>query len=564
MSVGNEVMEIQLDKSPTTLISGKNGVGKSSIIVDSIMYALYGKAYRNINKPNLINSITRRNMLVELEFDIGKKKYKVRRGEAPGVFEIYENGKLIRQDARALDYQKQFEKNILKINERSCRQLIILGAANYVPFMQLPLAARRGIIEDLLDIQVFSVMSALAKEKVASLGNELQIVEGELRNLQASYETLQNQSERKKDQDKEFLQQQKEQIAEIDKRIKELDKLRQSALRKKESTLAKFDLRLEAKFKKQQQDIKHVLTKYEMTTEKIDKEIEFFENNESCPTCQQPITTEFKNSRLCSHKKKKSDIVAAGEKLTENLEKLRHELDKIATISYQVGEFERLAQSYGREIELETHKKDEIFRLAKKYEERVASDNKELIKEVKTKLKSAARRKEALIKEREIAQTCVLLLKDDGIKSSIIKKYIPVINAQVNKYLEEMEFFCDFEFDENFKEQIRARGRDEFGYNSFSQGEKARLDLSLLLTFRDIAKMRNAVSTNLLIMDEVTDSSLDELGVTGMLNILGQIDKCNIFLVSHKNDLYDKMYSHIEFEKVKGFTKIKQSIQGSH
>ena len=556
LSTGSQFIEVKLDKSPTTVIIGENGAGKSTIL-DAICFALFGKPFRPINKPQLINSINQKQMLVEIEFSIGSKHYKITRGAKPNIFEIHLNNELLNQDAAARDYQKYLEEHVLKLNFKSFTQIVILGSASFTPFMQLSAATRREVIEDLLDIKIFSVMNDVLKvkyneikDKIVSAENEIEIGKTKVKLQQEYIKTLEEDKQRKVD--------------DVQKRISEstaeISKLTASVTSEKEKATGLESNILDAKEKRNKRSsMEDILRKLTDKIKVQERHISFYEQHDICPTCNQGLDEEHKHTTIDAHNDKIEEVQKAIAALTKELEAIETRLDEIAAIE------EKILECKENIVELNTKIIAEQNYVKKLQEEiKTSSENSHSLEEERGKLKTLAKsivelsnKKSSLAEERYYLDVAGILLKDTGIKTKIIKQYLPVINKLVNKYLQAMDFFVHFELDESFNETIKSRYRDEFSYASFSEGEKQRIDLALLFAWRTIAKMKNSVSTNLLILDEVFDSSLDINGtdfVMTLLNTLG--DDSNVFVISHKDALFDKFRSVIRFEKQNNFSQI--------
>jgi DNA repair exonuclease SbcCD ATPase subunit len=557
LSTGNQFIEIVLNKYNSTLLIGENAAGKSTIL-DAICFVLFGKAFRNINKPQLINSINQKNCLVEIEFSIGKRKYKIIRGMKPGIFEIYQDNNLLSQEAANKDYQNYLEHKILKLNFKSFTQIVILGSASFTPFMQLAQGTRREVIEDILDIQIFSVMNNVLKIRIQNnkeaskdIINLLEIGKQKTK-LQHQY-LLQLEEDTKKRKENIKIQ--------IDETNLEIE---QSQLYINQYTKQYNDLNHQVKNDVQLQNKKtEFITLYKTLQNKIttiDKEMEFYGNNDFCPTCAQEITNDLKITTIHKHTNKKDEIEKALKKLYKQIQKLEIQYNEI---SEQKRKLISIQQNITEENSKIIAQQNYIKKLNKESSEIVESQ--ENIESVKETLRLMAKEviknteeKSKLNEEAFYLDAAATLLKDTGIKTKIIKQYLPVINKLVNKYLSVMDFFVSFELDEAFNEVIKSRHRDEFSYSSFSEGEKQRIDLALLFTWRTIAKMKNSVSTNLLLLDEVFDSSLDNNGtecVMSLLNTLG--DDANVFVISHKGDQLQDKFSHvIKFAKHQNFSRI--------
>lgn len=560
LSTGNDWTEIQLDRSASTLILGDNGSGKSTMI-DAITYALYGKPYRNINKPQLVNSITGKGLLVELEFNIGSKKYLIRRGMKYNVFEVFCNGVMLNQNAAAKEYQDHLERNIIKMSHKSFCQVVVLGTANFTPFMQLAAYHRREVIEDMLDLQVFAKMLNLLKEQIGQTKTditdnayELKLIAEKIRMYKENLSSIQQNNQ-------DLAKARMVQLQEILGELKELEAERISVNSKiDELDVSEYDA-LYAKRKKFQQGIDDLIRKQQVHQEHID----FFHDNDTCPTCTQAIDEDFKADYVTNRVNKIKTLADGIEEAQAILFKMDTKLESLDLIRSEISGLERQAHSLDIKIHaLNRSRKsyqDEIRELETKSNKTSDADSAGLIALLDEQKKLQVKREE-LLKLKQTQDHASMMLKDGGIKTKIIKQYIPIINKLVNKYLSAMDFFVNFELNEKFEEVIKSRHRDEFSYNSFSEGEKARLDLALLLTWRALAKLRNSASTNLLILDEVFDGSLDVSGSDDLLNILtsdiaGPQPFDNIFVISHKSDnLYDKFHSAIRFTKTKNFSKM--------
>lgn len=557
LSSGNLFTEIILDKSKSTLVVGENGAGKSTIL-DALSFALYGKAFRNINKPQLINSITGKNCVVECEFDVGGKQYLIRRGMKPYFFEIFQNNKLINQDSRITEYQDVLEKSILKLTHKSFSQIVVLGSANFIPFMQLSPYVRREVIEDLLDIQIFSTMNSLLKSKIDENKSDITTVENSIMLLENQIEIQKKHVNSIKQNNDDIVDKKRQSIQTIQSYIQEtsielvtlkeeLDRYIESVvdekqIQKKLSKSLEFDKQIDDKLK---------------TTK---KELKFYQDNDNCPTCHQALEDEFKKKKI---EKKNSQI----DKLVDGSNKIEQEIANINSRINEIKKTQKHIDHINKQISTLNNKifswNESVTLLNSEIESvrnntKIIDGTKDEIKKLKDKLKSEMKFKEQLYDKRNIINISGYLLKDNGVKTRIIKQYVPIMNKLINKYLSALDFFIQFELNEKFEETIKSRYRDEFSYNSFSEGEKMRVDLALLFTWRSIAKMRNSASTNLLIMDEVFDSSLDNNGTEEFMKILENLTSdVNVFVISHKADgLYDKFHSVIKFKKEKNFSKM--------
>ena len=557
LSSGNVFTQIDLDRSKTTLIIGDNGAGKSTML-DALTFGLFGKPFRNVNKPQLVNSVNEREAVVEVEFYVGKKHILVRRGIKPNFFEIETDGTQLQQNANVRDFQEFLEKNVLKLNYKSFTQIVILGNSSFVPFMQLRAADRRDIIEDLLDIQIFSSMNNILKSY--AIDNKIKIDENKL-----ARDLLENKIDLKENYILQLKRKTKTLITKYEKDIKK-------SLDEKDSRIKQIDEinKSVEEFLNEVSDAKQVNDKHDKLTEyqrsilrNVDSEqknISFFESNDDCPTCKQNIDHAFKHKEIIQKQKKIEEFKSAVDKIDEELDETRNRLSAIQSIQENIQNHQTTIQSINNGISV-------IDQYVKKQQENInhleqdtgdINDERKKLKEYGKEFKEIEVQTEELIEEKFIHETARNILKDEGIKSRIIKQYLPIMNKLINKYLTQMNFFVSFNLDENFNEEIKSRYRDDFTYDSFSEGEKMRIDLSLLFTWRTVAKLKNSVNTNLLILDEVFDSSLDGDGTDEFMKIVNeQGTTTNVFVISHKGDtLYDKFRVHMKFEKRKNFSVI--------
>ena len=556
LSTGNNFTEIELDRNSTTLIIGENGAGKSTIL-DALCFGLFGKAFRNISKPLLVNSVNGSSTIVEIEFTIGTKKFLVRRGIKPNILEIYVDGKMYNQDANARDYQKHLEQQILKLNYRSFTQVVILGSSTFVPFMQLNKKYRREVVEEILDIQIFSLMNFILKSELKTLSQDIREVEYE-KSLYEEKIALQEKyiKEIKKNKDKilkekvELLSGNEEEIfmrqGENDLLNQDIDELVNSIVDK-----TKMDEKLS-----KLNDIKSTLVEKHKNHSTM---IAFFDNNDDCPTCDQHIDEQFKKQMISKKKKSANDLMTGLNELETELISTKDRLTGIKDIAKTIREKEvHIAKNKSSVDQLEkfnTNLQNEMNELSEESGVTKLDNNK--LEELKSKLKGIDNSRSKLKEEHIYSDAARNMLQDSGIKTKIIKQYLPVMNKLINTYLTSMEFYVNFTLDENFEETIKSRYRDEFTYASFSEGEKMRIDLALLFTWRAVAKMKNSTNTNLLILDEIFDSSLDSTGTDEFLKILNTLGDENVFVISHKQDmLVDKFRSTIKFEKTKNFSHI--------
>jgi DNA repair exonuclease SbcCD ATPase subunit len=557
LSTGDVWTEINFTKSKSTLIVGENGAGKSTIL-DAVCFGLFGKPFRKINKPQLVNSINRKGMLIELEFKIGHRQYLIRRGQKPSVFEILQDGNIINQNSEAREYQDYLETNILKLNFKSFQQIVILGSASFTPFMQLPASHRREIIEDLLDIQIFSTMNSLLKDKITINRTSLYQVDYEIKGSAEKIELYKKHIESLKQNNDEIIAQKQAQIDGLNIQINDAN----SSVGTINVEIQTLSTSIEDHSKVLSKSSKFALLSRQLDSklDKLKKEIEFFHESDDCPTCRQGIAHEHKSEIVEKNHKQVADIESGKEKLLTEIAEVDTRLTEITNINTQITLLNRKVTDHLIHIQMWGDMINSINKEISnlKTNNKQIDTNTEELKVLKEQLKAALQSKEDLTKEKAVLDVASVLLKDSGVKTKIIKQYIPVINKLVNKYLAAMDFFVAFELNENFEETIKSRHRDDFSYESFSEGEKMRIDLALLFTWRAVSKLRNSASTNLLIMDEVFDSSLDNNGTEEFLKIIGTLTTdTNLFIISHKGDqLFDKFHSLIKFEKHKNFSRI--------
>jgi DNA repair exonuclease SbcCD ATPase subunit len=555
LSTGNSFTTVNLELTKSSLIVGQNGSGKSTML-DALSFALFGKAHRNVNKPQLVNSVNGKDCVVEVEFHALGMEYRILRGLKPAKFEIWQDGVMINQDSHAKEYQKVLEQNILKLNHKSFHQIVVLGSSSFIPFMQLPASHRREVIEDLLDINVFSKMNTVLKEKINTLKDSIRENEHTLELSKAKIDTqedhifeLEKISESAKSKYEDELKEQQAELARLEKlvegytdtQMREVEKLL-FATKKQIDKLEKFDFQFDQKIKK------------------FDKDVKFYEDNDTCPTCDQEIAADTKSKKIRETFESKGQVEDGKHKLSFEIAKHYDEMTRNENI---------LSEETSKFQDVEMHRRD-ISRLKREIQNlsdelSAGGQDMDSLQTAKSTLEDLLRSREKIVQrkmelaeEREYNNVITEMLKDSGIKTKIIKQYLPVINKLTNQYLQVLDFYVHFDLDEGFNETIRSRHRDAFSYSSFSEGEKQRIDLALLFTWRQVAKMKNSVATNLLVLDETFDSSLDADGVENLLKILDTLDdETNVFIISHKGELLDNKFERkIEFTKSKNFSKI--------
>ena len=551
LATGNRFLEVNLDQEPMMLIVGKNGAGKSTLI-DALTYSLFGKPFKRINKSQLMNTVNEKDLLVEIEFSVGTSEWKVRRGIKPAIFEIYLNGKVINQDAKSTDYQKYLEEKVLKLNFKSFTQIVVLGSASFVPFMQLTTNDRRVIIEDILDIGIFSILKRLVKDRSSILEEELSDLEYNIKLLQEKIIL-----------EEKYLKDLK--LFSAKKRELNLDKIYTI-----EHTISNITDEIEAhqetvmflgnsihdqnSILKKHKDLDNYKLQIDKNLKKLNTENTFFEDNENCPTCEQDIDETFKKDKLQQISSNIQDMNDGIDKLHKEMDKVTDRIDEITKCNNQIQDKETIITR--RYSDIQAHQT-----LISRLQEEISEANVDVDDNKKDLLESElnGQKDERLqyVVQRRYYDILSNILNDKGIKTKVIRKYLPVINKHVNMYLKDMDFFVNFQLDENFNETIKSRHRDDFSYYSFSEGEKKRIDISLLLTWRDIASMRNSVNVNLLILDEIFDASLDQAGVDDLIKLFHLLKNTNLFVISHKLDILDdKFPAKITVEKVNNFTQM--------
>jgi DNA repair exonuclease SbcCD ATPase subunit len=560
LSTGNVFSEIDLEEGRTNLIVGSNGAGKSTIL-DALTFSLFSKPFRKISKGSLVNSINEKDCVVEIEFRIGKLEYKVIRGIKPNKFEIYCNGQLWDQESSLAEQQKNFEANILKMNYKSFTQIVVLGSSTFVPFMKLPGPQRRDIIEDILDIQVFSTMNVLLRDKIRENNEEVRDVDYQLDLLKDKIELQKN----------NMLQLEKRTKEEIDKKKEKIIEFKNTEIKGSEdvAVLTEEICRLNKEmqeYSKSNDKLSKLNTYLIKLTHKLNtckKEHEFFEKNHVCPTCTQDISKEFRDLKLSDGEGKVNDINVGCEELKTVIKDEEERSEKFVTLSQEVNGLNTTVSQTNFQLMTIRKQMEELENEIKELEESNPDKKAEFVKlEGLVNEKKVLKKQNASLKEdKDVLSTASQLLKDNGIKTRIIKTYLPTMNKLINEFLQKMEFYVNFTLDENFEEIIKSRYRDVFSYDSFSEGEKARIDIALLLTWRSIAKLKNSVDTNLLILDEIFDGSLDQSGTSDLGWILRNFDDTTkVFVISHKQGMDDKFDRTISVEKVKNYSTLNVTV----
>ena len=556
LSTGNQFIEIDLAKSPSTLIIGTNGSGKSTML-DALCFTLFNRPFRDIKKEQLVNTINGQDCELEVEFETSNKKYRVVRGIKPNKFEIHCNGVLLNQDANNIDYQNTLEQNILKCNYRAFCQVVILGSASYEPFMHLRARYRREVVEEILDIRVFSHMDLLLRAKQGELNKAVVDVKHRYDLLSEKYELQKKHFDEIQGRDKSDIEDRRQQLKENEQSNYEYNQKLQTLNEKIIST--KAEIWGSEKVFKKEKELDKLESKIEHKLSKEKKDVEFFEKNDNCPTCTQPIDLRFKQTQVYEGKKKISDLEEGLDKLSAEMGKTQEQIKQFKAVEKRLNDLDIQVAKINTSIsEINRHSNRLDVEIAKleNTDDNTNQIQKEL-EQIKEDLKIVNVEKNKAIEEKKYIDIAREILNDTGVKANIIKKYIPIINNLINKYLQSLDFFVNFELDEEFNETIRSRFRDTFNYNSFSEGEKLRIDLALLFTWRTIAKMKNSTNTNLLILDELFDSSLDMQGTDDFFKILKTLQNENTFIISHKGDImFDKFTNIIKMEKEHNFTRL--------
>ena len=556
LSTGNIFTEMDLCEKDMTLVIGSNGAGKSTIL-DALTFSLFGKPFRKISKGQLVNTITKKNCVVEVEFSIGTVNYKIVRGIKPNLFEVYQNDSLMNQSAEMRDYQELLEKQILKVNIKSFTQVVILGSATFQPFMQLSPGQRREVIEDILDLQIFTTMNSLLKDKVTDnnemiyqVNSDKKLVQSKIDLSKEHLKELNSNNEKLISEKNELIEETKKNISDLNKEYEgftnEIDKLSEG-VKSGES------------IKKKIEKLKSLRTQIQTKADQFSKDNKFFDDNDDCPTCRQPITESHKKTIIDKNNDSIKELTDGLEKLAADYEKTKNQLDDILKIESKIQDIHLDRVVVNTKIKsLEDYIK-QIEKDLSQINENTVTEKDDKIAEYEEELKQVTKNYNDLVDDKQVLMAATALLKDGGIKAKIIRQYIPVINKFITKYLSSMDFFVQFELNEEFNETIKSRFRDEFSYASFSEGEKQKIDLALLFTWRAIAKLRNSVSTNLLIMDKVFDSSLDITATDYLMNIIRDLAKdSNIVIISHKEHMNEKFSNVIKFIKHKNFSSIQE------
>ena len=557
LSTGNAFTEIDICKSPTTLVVGSNGSGKSTFI-DALCFALFNKPFRKIKIGQLVNSINQKDALVEVEFSIGSSQYKVRRGLKPAIFEIYQNNVLVNQDAATKDYQEFLEKQILKLNYKSFTQIVVLGSSSFVPFMQLPAPQRREIIEDLLDIQIFSRMNDILRGELLEVAQEYKDAEGNLSVVRQKIDLQQDYLERLDEQRKKSTEEIKQRILKAQTAIEQYQ--REIAERTDRIRDLRGTIEDESRTDKRYQKFNSIGDQLKRNATKVANDITFYNENDECGTCKQTIDETFKSNILAERKEKLVEFDTAQLQLKSELEAVRKRMSEITEVHSQIQTLQDEINEKNVRIQTENRSIEEWNTEIETANAQLtdADEHTQKLADMREEERKVSDLKNELNDQRYYSEISANLLKDTGIKTKIINQYLPVINHYVNHFLQALDFFVQFNLDGSFKETIKSRHRDDFSYASFSEGEKLRIDLSLLFTWRIIAKMKNSTNTNLLVLDEVFDSSLDANGTEEFLKILNTMDNgINAFVISHKGDtLFVKFTNVLRFDKPNNYSRL--------
>ena len=560
LSTGNNWSSVDIQKATTTLVVGQNGAGKSTML-DALAFALFGKAHRNISKNQLINSINKKGTIVEVVFTVSGSEFKIIRGIKPNIFEIWKNGVMINQDSHAKEYQKVLEQNILKLNHKSFHQIVVLGSSSFIPFMQLSANHRKDVIEDLLDINVFSKMNVLLKERMSSLrenikdiGHQIELGKTKIDAQKKYIKDVKAINQEAKEEKLKLIKDYRDEIKTLNEQNGSLSTLVEERLPSLTSSKQETQTKI--------QELTTFRSKFQSDIKKLVSDVKFFEENDTCPVCTQSITEETKRSHILEGKERAKELNSAISTADESLERKQNalvetekELEEVQKAQSNIHANNQSINNFQSAID---RTQEEIDNIGKGADIEAANQDLEYLisfsdSNVETKLK--------LNEDYQYGQVIAAMLKDTGIKTKIIKQYLPVINQLCNQFLQVLDFYVHFNLDESFSETIRSRHRDDFTYDSFSEGEKQRIDLALLFTWRQIAKMKNSVATNLLILDETFDSSLDHEGVDNLMKIIYTLgDETNVFVISHKGEILEGRFANkIEFIKDKNFSKLKDA-----
>ncbi len=556
LSTGNIPIEVELNKSHTTLVIGPNGSGKSTLL-DALCFVLFNKPFRIIKKDQIVNSINNADCIVEIEFTVGMKEYKIVRGIKPNIFEIYQDGVLMNQDANSIDYQKYLEQNIMRLNYRSFLQVVLLGSSSYEPFMKMKPRYRREVVEEILDIRVFGLMDLILRSQQSDLTKKVVEMKHRCDLIQTKYETELNHFNAISDLNmndlggkKQLVSKNEEDSKEYGKKIEELNE--KIGYKKKE-------IENKDKVERKVGQLSKLEAKIETNLNTHQKTLEFFENNDNCPTCTQPIDQDFKAQKIEATKQKVKTLSDGMKEILQEISNTEIKLTEMNKVSQKINELNIDISKFETSL-------DEINKFSNRIHEEIRLlenkqvDGKEIeaqLEELNNQLKETRIERDRIIEQKDYVDILREILNDKGAKAQIIRKYVPIMNNLINQHLQAMDFFVSFHLDEEFNETVKSRFRDTFNYNNFSEGEKMRIDLALLFTWRHIAKMKNSTNTNLLILDEIFDGSLDGQGTDDFFKIITQLTKENIFIISHKGDImFDKFTNIIKYEKYKNFTRL--------
>ena len=559
LSTGNTPIEIDLHKSNTTLIVGTNGSGKSTLL-DALCFVLFNRPFRIIKKEQMVNTINQGDCEIQVEFDVGTKQYKIIRGIKPNIFEIYQDGKLINQDASNIDYQKYLENNIMRLNYRSFLQVVLLGSSSYEPFMKMKPRYRREVVEEILDIRVFGLMDLILRPQqselvrnVSDLGHQCDLIEQKYETEQKHYQAISDLNLNDLEGKRKTLEKNKEAETEYHRQIDTINR----ELEKHET-----DIRDRDKTEKKLNQLTKLEAKIEQNLNTHQKTLKFFEDNDSCPTCTQPIASDFKQDKITYEKGKVVSLNDGMKQIMDEITKHETAISNFANITDKINELNVNVSKLQTSIEELNKYSNNIHEEIKKLETKQidGEDIEQQLEQLKIDLEKTKIEKNKIVEQKGYVDILRTILNDKGAKAQIIKKYLPIMNTLINQYLQNMDFFISFHLDEEFNETVKSRFRDTFNYNNFSEGEKMRIDLALLFTWRQIAKMKNSVNTNLLVLDEIFDSSLDGQGTDDFFKIIKTMTKENIFIISHKGDImFDKFTNIVKFEKYKSFTRLQRT-----